>query len=279
MSEDTIVGWDGSAAGRAAAEWALDRAALSSTPMRLVHVVTRLDEEDTSPVDAATSELDTEVSRLRLRQPAVELGMDVVVGDVVEQLRALSTPSRLLVVGTDEHLQPRRSTGWSVGARLASSCPGAVAVVPRGQESQRQGIVVGVDTHERDHATLSFAVKEALIRGQTLHLVHAWHRPSPFAVKGTAPDVSSWLAEDHRRELEAMGDDLARDFPELSLQIHLAEGTAAAALHGFAASATTLIVGTRGRGPLRRILLGSTSHSLLLYIDAPTIIVPHSVGG
>lgn len=281
MSGETVVGWNGSAAAGNAAEWALERAARAEQPLRIVQVVSNLEaEQDPGLVDATTRALDDEKARLQLRHPGADIRCDVVVGDAVEQLRALSVPSRLLVIGTDERLRPKRTSGWSIGARLASSCPGAVAVVPLQEaEAERHGIVAGVEMSERDSATISFAAREAIMSGQTLHLVHAWRRPSPFAVKGLNPDYSSWLEEDHRKELAAVGDRVAREFPAASIQLHLSEGSASHALHGFASSATALVVGTRGRGPIRRILLGSTSHALLLYIDAPTIIVPRSAIG
>lgn len=273
MIERSVIAWDGSAAARRASTWAAERAAATSEVLSIVQVVDRTPTaEHDEAVERAISTTEDEAGRLRREHPGLSVRADVLIGDRFAELRELSAQDSLLILGTDEHGAPTRTSGWSLGTRLAAASPGPVAVVPELSESERHGVVVGVDGTVNGGLALDLAAREAIARQEPLHLVHAWQLPT--GGYSLTPSYIAWLRGAHADILVQTAAQLARDFPELSLQQHLTEDSPAAALHAFAASATAVVVGTRGYGPIRRFLLGSTSHTLLLYIDAPTIVVP-----
>jgi nucleotide-binding universal stress UspA family protein len=55
-------------------------------------------------------------------------------------------------------------------------------------------------------------------------------------------------------------------------------GLAGEELAAFAGGVDLLVVGSRGCGPLRRLMLGSTSHYLARHVRCPLLILPRSVG-
>lgn len=279
MSRRAVIGWDDTDASRRAADWAADRAVLIGEPVVLVRVVGpgAAGSDDAALVRAVDSTED-EVTRLRQSHPELAVGSEVLVGEVLPELRSFSDDDCLLVVGTNELGSPTRTSGWSLGSRLAASCNGPVAVIPGAPRSGRHGIVLGIEAADTDEAAEALAAREAVARQEPLHLVHTWHRPSEAGVKGVNPEFTAWLREAHVAVLADAAERILHDFPEVSVQQHLAEGLPTDALHGFAGSATALVVGTRGHGAVLRRLLGSTSHHLLLFIDSPTIVVPRRTG-
>lgn len=275
MIDHTVIGWNGSQASRRAADWAIVRASSTGDTVRLVQVLAWAPEDARDVVVAeAVAATEAEVARLAEVAPDVTVIAEVVLGEAAEELRTFSDESCLIVVGTDVVGTSTRTSGWSLGARLAGTCAGPVAVIPELGAAERRDVVVGVDGAESDDGALAFAAQEAISRGETLHLVHGWQRPPTAGVSGLNPDFIDWLRGTHREYLGAAAAQLSERFPALSVQQHFSEASPSVALHGFGAWAGLLVVGTRGFGPVRRFLLGSTSHALLLDIDAVTVVVP-----
>lgn len=181
-----------------------------------MHVLPWAPEEagDVAVADAVAG-VNNEVTRLSGTAPAVSISADVIIGNVVEKLRGLSDESCLIVVGTDVMGASRRTSGWSLGARLAGACVGPVAVVPDLGATERHGVVVGVDDAESDDGALDFAAREALSRDQSLHLVHGWQRPATAGVSGLNHEVIEWLRDTHLEYLGAITERLLERYPEL----------------------------------------------------------------
>jgi len=140
MTETTIVGWDGSAPAQAALEWA---AAWTSggelTVARVLEDSIGITDYivDASTVDAARTALEDATARLRLTQPDLDVHSTLVRGDPIGELRRRSGPDRLIVVGTHRREGSRMRFEWSVGARLAASAHGPVAIVPDADSTAR----------------------------------------------------------------------------------------------------------------------------------------------
>jgi nucleotide-binding universal stress UspA family protein len=66
---------------------------------------------------------------------------------------------------------------------------------------------------------------------------------------------------------------LAEDYPGLVVhRVLAAEEEPAKALVEAAANATLLVLGSRGRGSFKRLLLGSTTHTVLRTLPCPTVV-------
>jgi nucleotide-binding universal stress UspA family protein len=137
-------------------------------------------------------------------------------------------------------------------------------------------IVVGVDGSEASAAALRWAFDEAIRSQADLEVVSAWNYPvgsEPFvlggpmvvesAVAGTTETVHRMVRE--VRDSRPDADVVVREMPM--------SGPAAAALLRRAEDADMLVVGSRGRGGFRALLLGSVSQHCVTHAPCPVVVV------
>ena len=135
-------------------------------------------------------------------------------------------------------------------------------------------VVVGVDGSRESEAALRFAADEAKLRGASLRIVCAWE-PSASGSLGEAftPTPDAFV------EAERQAEDLLRTALQqlqgesLEVEAIVEEGGPAAVLLEQAAGAELLVVGSRGRGAAKRLMLGSVSHDLANRARCPLVIV------
>ncbi|MEN0083386.1 MAG: universal stress protein [Leifsonia sp.] len=135
--------------------------------------------------------------------PGLRVNTHIMAGDRLEELRRFSRPDNLVVVGTGQRSGPRARYHWSLGARLAATARGAVAVVPALPEEGRTSVVVGVDGSEVSLKAARFAAREARRLGHELVVVHSWLDPL-VSVSGAVSEgpLLGELEEEHKAMLE-----------------------------------------------------------------------------
>lgn len=272
------VGWDGSPPSRAALDWVVERAGRGE--ITLVHVAEETSHSTGFLVhDASTraerSELDAEVGRIAAELPDARITGEMVLGDAAEELRRYATPKRVVAVGTTPRHGSEGRYRWSVGSRLAASADGPIAIIPQATETTHAGVVVGVDGTDSSAAAILFAAAEVQRSGQTLYMVHAWMEP-PQWEDVYMPDNRFLLSlEDmHREVLDRAVDDVRSRFPEIDVVPLLKRALPHEALLQASGAAGLLVVGNHGLHGIRRLLLGSVSHAVLLGLRSPTVVVP-----
>lgn len=137
-------------------------------------------------------------------------------------------------------------------------------------------VVVGIDGSKTAQAALEWALAEARVRGAGLVVVHAWQQPTAALMSPYAPLLAdpATLAE---TACKTLADSLATvDLTGLACEadLRIVQGAAAPALLGAAKDATLLVVGSRGRGGLAGLLLGSVSQQVAHESTVPVVIVP-----
>ena len=139
-------------------------------------------------------------------------------------------------------------------------------------------IVVGVDGSEAAQDALRWAVAEAQARGARLAIVHAWQYPyfGPTPIAGMVVDLDD-LEASARGVLEHAAAEVDLTGLAEPAELVLVDRTAAIALVEAAKGADLLVVGTRGRGGFKGLLLGSVSQQLTHHAPCPIVIVPHRV--
>jgi nucleotide-binding universal stress UspA family protein len=139
-------------------------------------------------------------------------------------------------------------------------------------------VVAGFDGSQGSEAALRVALREAKHRQARLLVVSAWHVPANYYGSAAAPSAGLALAEDMRKalteKLEQAVAALREEAGELEIETRLVEGPAARALTKEAAGAELLVVGSRGVGGFRELLLGSVSHQCAQNASCPVLIVP-----
>ena len=141
-------------------------------------------------------------------------------------------------------------------------------------------IVVGVDGSDESAAALRWAVEEAKLRDAGVEAVHAWsYIPMTTAAdSGLVP--MSWT--DSTEMMDATHDAAARVAEQQvesvlgaghGVAVRLVQGDASDALLESAKGADLLVVGNRGRGALKEVLLGSTSGRVADHAPCPVVVV------
>ena len=278
----TVVAWDGSEPARAALDWSLARSSGGSSGGELTLV--RILDRTVSSADYFTEESATQrarevlkdaVDRVSARYPALSVHADLRSGDPITELRALSGTDTLVVVGTHRRRGSTLRYEWSMGARLAGSAHGPIAIIPESDSKHHSGIVVGVDGSAASNAAVDFAAAEADRTGQELHAIHAWQEPLVWR-DTTEPDARflQTLESSHRRILDEALLAASRRYPALGIRASLVRGAPQSALLDAARGAALLVVGDHGLKGISKLLLGSVSHSIVLNIQSPMVVIP-----
>ncbi len=145
---------------------------------------------------------------------------------------------------------------------------------PDSTEEHDKRVVVGLDGSEPSLRALAFAIEEARMRGDVLHVVHAFLSPT---MQGVAVPVDYW--EDLEKEAEAVIEqalaavavDDKQGLPR-TIQSVIAE-RASTALIDASRGAELLVVGSRGLGGFQSLLLGSVSSQCIHHAHCPVTVV------
>jgi nucleotide-binding universal stress UspA family protein len=163
----------------------------------------------------------------------------------------------------------------SVAVQLAAhaDCP---VLVARGQSHLAGPVVLGVDGSPEASAAVAHAFDEAWLREAPLVALHAWLDPVARAAGDMLPlvyDVDQIRDEEARLLAEAVAG-CREEYPDVAVQEELVRAPTRAALIDRSVEARMLVVGTRGRGGIRGLLLGSVSQAMLHHAACPVLVVP-----
>ena len=138
-------------------------------------------------------------------------------------------------------------------------------------------IVIGVDGSEGGAAALEFAAEEAALRGTPLRIISAWEVPVVAYGAGEVPTLDPATLEGFRLRAEQIAKDAAAKAKELqpSLEVEAltVTGQPADALLAQGAEADLIVVGRRGLGGFRSLLLGSVSQQVVHHATCPVVVV------
>lgn len=141
-------------------------------------------------------------------------------------------------------------------------------------------IIVGMDGSEESKAALRFALDLAACRGSEIVAVHAYPIATtthPYAYWGEAyfpapdPDVMHERAAATLRETVA---DVAGEHADVKIHEEVVAGVAAQVLVDFGRGADMIVVGSRGLGSFRGMILGSVSHKVATHAPCPVVVMP-----
>jgi nucleotide-binding universal stress UspA family protein len=140
-------------------------------------------------------------------------------------------------------------------------------------------IVVGIDGSETGRLAAGWASDEARLRGDQLRLVSAWSIPATTFLAGetgTTEDLAAELAQGAEEALSAASREVD---PRLVVETTAVEGQAANVLLEAADGADLLVLGSRGLGGFRGLLLGSVSQQCVAHASCPVVVVRHPAEG
>jgi nucleotide-binding universal stress UspA family protein len=163
-------------------------------------------------------------------------------------------------------------------ATAVSAHASSPVVVVRGDVSAdpRTGpVVVGVDDSPDGRAAVSAAFAEAAARGVGLVAVRAWAPPATWHClsRPRHDDAIEEMETAERRLLSDVVEPGRGAHPDVTVTLHLPETSASDALVSASRDAQLVVVGSRGRGGFRGLLLGSVSQQLLHHAHCPVLVV------
>lgn len=134
-------------------------------------------------------------------------------------------------------------------------------------------VIVGVDGSEHADRALSWACRRAENCGDIVRAVCAWSlgasgedwKPQP----GVKPEGQRQAEQILRDAVERV----QREHPAVKVETVAAEGHPGKALVDMSADADLLVVGSRGRGQVTGVLLGSVSQHSVHHAHCPVTVV------
>lgn len=289
-----MVGVDGSAGAEQALRWAVRVATERRLGLHIVHAV-RVAElyyggayAGSGAVlevmrEEGTRILDEAVALARSIDADLTISTSMPTESPVPLLIDLSREARMLVIG---HTGTGGFAGMLLGSTAAAvaahaHCPVAVirGRLETSEVPQTGPVVVGIDGSPVSEDAIAIAFEEASLRGAPLVAVHAWSDVT-YDVYGIERLANEWPAIEDREE-RALAERLAgwqEKYPDVEVHRELARDRPTHALLDQAEKAQLVVVGSRGRGGFRGLLLGSTSQALLRHAQSPVLVVRSEPG-
>ncbi|MFC4003257.1 universal stress protein [Prauserella oleivorans] len=276
-----VVGVDGSPSATEAVCWAAALAARRNLPLRIVHGFSYThgfyggDLPVSTEVYAALEEdgrrlLSAAGERARGLEPGLTVETDMPTQPAIPLLVHESQYASVVVLGTS-------GRGGFAGMLVGSTAVSVVAharcpvVVVRGRADGgavpvEGPVVVGVDGSGVSRDAVGVAFREASLREVPLVAVHAGldveYDPAPAAAE---PDEQRILSEGLAGRQE--------QYPDVHVERVVVADRPRHQLLEWSARAQLVVVGSRGRGGFRGMLLGSTSQALIHHAQCPVMVV------
>lgn len=137
-------------------------------------------------------------------------------------------------------------------------------------------VVVGIDGSVASGQALGWAIGQAVLEGRSLTLVHAVGPAAAMWKAPTGADNRPGVEEVETEAQHLIGrarDEVARRAPELVVHELVRVADPRDVLLQVARDAAVLVVGSRGRGPVRTLLLGSVSVAVTRHATCPVVII------
>lgn len=281
-----LVGVDGSEASTAAVTWAAKTARLEGHDLKLVGVYDA-STSDYAPgliipqdvIDAIRTDASDAVAQAAHVVEQVSPGLStepvIVDGDAGRVLLELGKDAAAIVLGTRGLGSIKGLFLGSVSTTVAAHAHGRVVVVC-GPGNPDGPVVVGVDASPVSDAAVKEAFRQASLRNTALVAVHTWTPLDAATLNGYGIDPAE-VEQASDGAVSAIAERLAgyqQDYPDLTvIREVLPQEPAKALLEAVDKhQAQLLVVGSRGRGGFKGLLLGSTSQRILHQADLPVMV-------
>jgi nucleotide-binding universal stress UspA family protein len=198
----------------------------------------------------------------------------------VLQASAEQDGAGLIVVGSSHVGRLGRVLPGSTAERLLHGAPCPVAVVPVGfrERGLPENPVIGCAYQATDEgaAALGAAEELTLALAGSLRVMQVVEPPSYLYDTGemplNMPEIDAKIRADADRALTERVEHLSSRLHDVEGTLHV--GKAAGRLIALTETVDVMVVGSRGYGPLKAVLLGGVSGQLIRSAACPVIVVP-----
>jgi nucleotide-binding universal stress UspA family protein len=138
-------------------------------------------------------------------------------------------------------------------------------------------IVVGVDGSDASKQALRWAIEEARAHGASVMAVHAWEVPPPVPDVAAMPMIDPvTYFPDFQNAAEKLVagivEEVVGDDTSVTVDAVAVEARPASAVIDAAGDADLVVVGSRGLGGFKTLVLGSVSHQVAQHAPCPVVI-------
>jgi nucleotide-binding universal stress UspA family protein len=282
-----VSGFDGSPNSRRASRWAAAEAELENRSLQLVAAfdwvavaaslyepyLTITYRERAS--DELARHLAEDAESLRVIHPGLDVTTSLQIGAPESVLMEASRTAHLVVVGSRGVSRIAELALGSVSHALSSHAHCPVVVVPGESTSLPDAgrVVAGVDGSDASLSALSFAIEHARTHNLPLTAVRAWE--FDWLTRAVDDAIEAMSNRIERLEHAQLHEDvrLVHKTDDVTIAEQASYGHPTRVLIDASINASLIVVGTRGRGPFRSVLLGSVSQSILRSSHIPIAVV------
>jgi nucleotide-binding universal stress UspA family protein len=202
---------------------------------------------------------------------------DVKSGSAAQGLREMADADSddLIVVGSSHRGRAGTAIAGTVGVRLLDGAPCPVAVAPPGlaEVGHWRPATIGVafDGSAEAYNALEEARRLAIAAAASLEVIAVAEILEPA---NQAVDPDAYRRESEKQAQEWLGDARAALPTDFTVVTRMLAGNPGHELLEFGHRLDLLVVGSRGHGPVRRVLQGSVSTRLIGRCPCPLIVTP-----
>ena len=278
-----VIGVDGSPGGTSALGWGLALAERRHAPVRLVHAFAPSAWDLRigagleigvvgDALSASRDLLEQTLVDTRSRHPELSIMTKLVDDAAAPALIEESREAAAIVVGAHGARGFSNLVSGSTTMNVASHALCTVVAVPTDVTGagHASGIVVGIDGSDVTQGAIAYALREASATGATVTAVHAW--VDPLNMSPMTQDTAGYSRAREQALTEMLAPALEQH-PDVAVTILVLREHPVHALATAAQGAQLLVVGCRGRGVVRSMMLGSVSHGVLHLATCPVAVV------
>ena len=133
-------------------------------------------------------------------------------------------------------------------------------------------VVVGVDGSAVSVGALRWAAPYAQTIGASLRVISAWEALESYVTDEAGISVTFFESRAQRRLDNCLLDALG-PYPDVHVSSHVVHGNPARVLVAASATSDLLVLGSRGRGELAGMLMGSVSEYCATHAHCPVVII------
>ncbi|MDO5698518.1 MAG: universal stress protein [Dermatophilus congolensis] len=280
-----VVGFDGSPVASHALDWAANYSAKRSLVVSIMTAVqlpapavgdgSWFDPASDILDEAAGRELKAGLEQLKGSHPDLTVEGFTVTDSPARVLIEASETAEVVVVGSRGRGEIAGLMLGSVSNAVAAHARGPVVVVPKTVPALTEGpIVVGVDAGDDGKVAFRFAMARAAEVGAPVTVVHAWGAMRSWTQSDAAhAELAAAVEKASYELLDHVVDEVSAEFPDVVVTKVSRHGSPSGTLVELSRNARLVVVGSRGRGGFKGLLLGSTSRGVLHGSQAPVAII------
>lgn len=257
ITDAILLGYGGSEHSKTALAWADELAVELSRPLQVLVSALHVAAVADVPKEYQAAHVSDELDRILASAKTGNSAVSTVLRTPGEALVDAAESAYLTVLGARTQGPLQSVLNGSVSQYVIRHASGPVVVVRELPSARAGRIVVGVDGSEHSLRALEFAMRHAQETSRSVLALQVFKQPE----KATDAHIEQATAR------------VTENFSGVRTEVRRVQGIAAEEIAKASGDADLLVIGTRGQGPIRTLLLGSVTQSVLERAACPVAVI------